>query len=220
MKLAFLKKVRVVIAILFFASTLFLFVDFAGLITIRFLKSILYLQFVPSLLSFISLLSLASAGFIFILLLTLLSGRVYCSAVCPLGIFQDIISRIARRFKRKKHFRYRKPLSWVWYSILFLTVVFAILLNNLLPVNLLDPYSLFGKMSTAIFRPAVYGMNNLVNHILNKIHIFYLYPVPITRVSVVSEIFAGAFMLFLIAMAAWKGRWYCNTICPVGSLLG
>ncbi|MDP4282746.1 MAG: 4Fe-4S binding protein, partial [Bacteroidota bacterium] len=39
-------------------------------------------------------------------------------------------------------------------------------------------------------------------------------------VSVVSEIFAGAFMLFLIAMAAWKGRWYCNTICPVGSLLG
>ena len=52
--------------------------------------ALLYLQFAPSLLKFIALGAGGMAvGWLLILALTLLTGRVYCSVLCPLGILQD-----------------------------------------------------------------------------------------------------------------------------------
>ena len=58
---------------------------------------ILFLQFVPSVIRFITIPALAAIGFIAILVLTALFGRVYCSAICPLGILQDVFARISKK---------------------------------------------------------------------------------------------------------------------------
>ena len=59
MQLFFLKKVRVIISLIFFIVTLFVFVDFTGLVATRLIRAILYLQFIPSFLKFIGVFSLA-----------------------------------------------------------------------------------------------------------------------------------------------------------------
>ena len=59
--------------------------------------AILYLQFVPSLVGFISLAAFASAGFLVIAFLTLVFGRIYCSSVYPLGTLQDIAIQVQKK---------------------------------------------------------------------------------------------------------------------------
>ena len=67
MQLVFLKKIRVVVSLIFFIFTIFIFVDFTGLVATRLIQAILYLQFIPSFLKFINAFSIAAAGFLFML---------------------------------------------------------------------------------------------------------------------------------------------------------
>lgn len=52
------------------------------------------IQFLPA------VLALNAGVILFLVVLTLVSGRIYCSVICPLGIFQDIVARIGRRKKK------------------------------------------------------------------------------------------------------------------------
>ena len=81
----FLKKIRVVLAILFFLPILLFFVDFTGKLPLH-LHSLLKIQWIPA------LLSLDFGIIIFLLILSLFFGRIYCSTICPLGVFQDVVS--------------------------------------------------------------------------------------------------------------------------------
>ena len=54
-----------------------------------------------------ALLSLNIGILAFWLVATSLLGRVYCSTVCPLGLFQDICARIGKLLKKKPKRRYR-----------------------------------------------------------------------------------------------------------------
>ncbi|MDK2842640.1 MAG: hypothetical protein PWQ17_2146, partial [Anaerophaga sp.] len=84
-----LRKGRIIIAIAVLLLTLILFIDIYEWLPDKTFDTILYVQFVPSFLHFLVVFSLATAGgFVFVLLLTLLTGRLYCSAICPLGIMQ------------------------------------------------------------------------------------------------------------------------------------
>ena len=123
MNLAFLKKIRVFISLLFFVLTALLFLDFTNSLSAALFSAVTYLEFVPSLIKFINLLAFTSAGFLIMLVLTLIGGRIYCSMVCPLGTMQDIISYISRRFKKKKKYKYSRPYNWVRYSILAVTII-------------------------------------------------------------------------------------------------
>jgi len=79
-----LKKIRVVVSLAFLALTTLLFVDFER-IGAPLAEAVRYPQFVPSLLHFSQTFALAATGFLLVLALTLLFGRVYCSMICPLG---------------------------------------------------------------------------------------------------------------------------------------
>ena len=103
MQLSFLKKIRVVVSLIFFLATIFVFVDFTGLAVARLIKALLYLQFIPSFLKFIEVVSITSAGFLFIMALTVFFGRVYCSSICPLGTLQDIFTWLSRKFRIQKN---------------------------------------------------------------------------------------------------------------------
>jgi len=100
MAFKWLKWLRVAISLGFLLLITFAFIDFSNTFTSEWYNGILYFQFVPSVLKFLSLLGLLTTGFIVVLILTVFFGRVYCSALCPLGTFQDLFIYIAGKFKK------------------------------------------------------------------------------------------------------------------------
>ncbi len=178
------------------------------------LNDIVRFQFIPSFLAF---LSGGALIFIFFILLTFIFGRVYCSFLCPLGVMQDIISRFASIFKTKKQKRtkYSKP-----YSLLRLIVIFAVtvtvIIGSLSVLLWLDPYSNFGRIATNLFIPLERLINNVFSNMFPD-YIFYLTP---TKIAIGSFLWALAFFLIVAVMSAFRGRLFCNTLCPVGTILG
>ena len=94
-----LRKIRLTLAILFFACITLLFLDFTGSIHLCF-GWMAKIQFLPAVLGL-------NLGIVALLVvLTLVLGRVYCSVICPLGVFQDIVSWLNGRRGKKKKFRF------------------------------------------------------------------------------------------------------------------
>ncbi|MFC2114754.1 4Fe-4S dicluster domain-containing protein [Bacteroidota bacterium] len=219
MKQFHLKKIRWVIAFIFLSATAFLFVDFTRLISPRLLDGILFIQFVPSILNFIQKPVFWASGFILVITLTLFFGRVYCSAFCPLGIMQDIISRLKFRRSKRNVFKFRKEHVWWRYGLLVVTIVF-LLFGSLFMIDLLDPYSNFGRMMSNLFRPLYLAGNNLLVTVLEHFDVYALYRVEYKLPNWVALTFPLGFLMLILYMAGFHGRLYCNTICPVGTLLG
>ena len=214
-----LKKIRVIIALIFFLSIVFLLIDFRKLLPEVFYDSILYLQFVPSLLKFISAVSIATLGFLAVLILTALFGRVYCSAICPLGIFQDCILWIKKRIKRKFLYRFSSQIDYLRYPFLTLPVI-GYLAGTVLFVSLLDPFSNFGRIVSDFFQPVYIFLNNIGAKLLEKVNVFFLYPEDISHSGWIAYMIPVFILGLIIWMSLKWGRLYCNTICPVGTLLG
>ncbi|MBN2173613.1 MAG: 4Fe-4S binding protein [Bacteroidales bacterium] len=214
-----LKRIRVGVSLLFFLLIFFLFIDFTNSFSAFLVNSILYLQFIPSLIKFLDHAALAVAGFVFILLLTLLFGRIYCSTFCPLGTLQDIIIFLSKKFKKRKVFKYAEPKNLLRFSILIIVVV-TFLGGSILLINLLDPYSVFGKMISNLVRPVYYTANNLGVAVFERFEIYVLFPVKLKSYSWLTFGFSISMLGLIGWLAIYKGRLYCNTVCPLGTLLG
>lgn len=80
-----LRKIRLTLAVLFFALITLLFLDFTGTLHTWF-GWMAKIQFLPA------LLALNVGVVLALVILTLLLGRVYCSVICPLGVFQDVVA--------------------------------------------------------------------------------------------------------------------------------
>ncbi|MBF0528378.1 MAG: 4Fe-4S binding protein [Deltaproteobacteria bacterium] len=214
-----LKSFRVGVSVMFFVLTAFLFLDFRNIVEPSVAGGLLYLQFVPSLLKFANAAALGAAGFMVIMILTVLFGRVYCSTVCPLGTLQDVISFVAGKKSKWRDFRFSTPHNALRYSILTLTVLFLIAGSGFL-LNLLDPFSNFGRIFSNLFRPVVLVVNNLAAIVLEGLDVHTLYRVQWAVFAPVSAIVSLAILMLIAWLAATRGRFYCNTVCPVGALLG
>ena len=220
MTFKWLKWLRVLISLGFLLLITFAFIDFSGTITPKWYNGILYFQFVPSLLKFLNLLGIMATGFIIVLLLTILFGRIYCSTLCPLGVFQDIFNFVAGKFKKRKQLnKFSKPHNWLRYAILIL-VILSLIIGQIFLVNLLDPYSIYGKISVNLFRPVYYFSNNILVFFLERMENFTFYHADLKNIGWFT--FGFAFFMFLLIgfMAATRGRLFCNTLCPVGTFLG
>lgn len=219
MKRLTLRKVRLVIALLFLVLTLFLLLDFTGILPTRVYTTIIAFQFVPSLLKFITSLTIGTAAFILIMVATTLIGRVYCSAVCPLGLLQDVIVRIKKRIPKKKlRYKYNKAYNVLRYSFFIVTVVTFLLGTNLV-LNLLDPYSNFGRITSGLFRPLYIGGNNILAFLLEKINVYSVYHID-QHFRFDTMIYPLVVLITLVMLSIRHGRLFCNTVCPVGTLLG
>jgi ferredoxin len=221
MKLFSLKRIRVIVSVIFLSLTSLVFLDYRNLLPEDWINTIVYLQFIPSLLKFINIFSLGILGFIVVLVLTLLFGRIYCSTICPLGILQDVISFISRKFKKKKKrfYRYLKPSNLLRYSLLGITTV-LFLFGSILLVNLLDPYSNFGRFMTYFVKPVVVVLNNGLSIVLEKFNIYTIYPVELRKIQIEILLFPFFFLVLILWLSITNGRLFCNTVCPVGTLLG
>ncbi len=200
-------------AVVILTAITFFFLDFAD-IAPQWISDLLNLQLVPALLKGFGI------TFIVLILLTLLIGRIYCSVICPLGIFQDVISRIAKwRKKKKKRYAYTSPKNILRFSILAVTGITAIFGFGLI-LNLLDPYSIYGRIAANVFRPVYIGGNNLIATVENNFDSYNFYFVGINTFSAFVFSLSLLMLLVVVYMAYKHGRLYCNTICPVGALLG
>ncbi len=214
-----LSKIRRTVSVLFFLLTAVIFLDIAQLIPPVVSDSILFIQFVPSVINFLKTPALITSGFIIVLFTVILWGRVYCSSVCPIGTLQDLVSRFRRKVKGRKKYTYRKGNNWLRYPVLVLTL-FSFLSGYILLVNLLDPYSNFGRILTDIFNPLITGVNNVIVFTLERLNIYWLYPIEIKNFPDLLVMFPLIFLAVILYLSYTRGRLYCNTICPVGTLLG
>ncbi|HJD75300.1 MAG TPA: 4Fe-4S binding protein, partial [Bacteroides reticulotermitis] len=148
-----LRKVRILIASLFFFLLTLLFLDFTGTLH-AWLGWMAEVQLIPAILA-------VNAGVLIVLiLLTFIFGRLYCSVICPLGIFQDLISSISGVRKGKKNrFRYSRAKSWLRYGVLGLFVI-ALFAGISSIVSLLDPYAAYGRIASGMFAPLYRWGNN------------------------------------------------------------
>jgi polyferredoxin len=220
MRSTLLKRFRVIFSILIFICFILIFIDFKSLIPTNYTNILLYLQFIPSVIKYFDLKTIAGMGFIIVLLLTLLSGRSYCSFLCPLGIGQDLFSRIGGLFKKRfRRFGFKKPFTILRYFLLAATLVVT-LVWGIYMLTLLDPYSIFGRFMTYFAKPCVLILNNFLAGILGKFDIYSLSNVPIKKFTLLVYAIPSAFLILIGTLSFTKGRLYCNMICPVGTLLG
>lgn len=224
MSIAKLKPLRVFISLAFFLAITIFFLDIRREISHEIFDFFLYLQFIPSLLDFIAAPAALALGFAIFLILTAFFGRIYCSSVCPLGTLQDAVTRIANRFRKRKKlksfkFVYYKPNNILRYCVLA-AVVGIFVFGSAFGIIALDPYSVFGRFLSDAARPLLALLNNFLSRSLESFDIYYFYQIDLKALSMGATVFSIAFIAGVVVMSAGWGRLYCNTICPVGALLG
>lgn len=210
-----LKKTRVFVAIVSLIMFVAIFSDFREFFSSSTTDVFTFLQFVPVLLKTLEVAGWATLGLISVLVLTLLFGRVYCSFLCPLGFLQDLFSRL----NKKRRYRFLKSQNWLRWAILAATVI-SFLFGSILLVNILDPYSNFGRIITYLFKPVVIFLNNGISSLLLDMNIYWLYPDQLIFIGFIKALFPLSVTVLLLLMSVKYGRLFCNTICPVGTLLG
>ncbi|MBQ7738844.1 MAG: 4Fe-4S binding protein [Desulfovibrionaceae bacterium] len=149
-----------------------------------------------------------------ILLLTLIFGRIYCSILCPLGLTQDLLLNLLG----KKKFSYLPKLTFLRLGILVLFL--ASLIWGLPQIfDLLDPYSNFGRMITTIGQPIAILINNALDT-LTQGHFQALAPKNLPLIGMSALGTAVSLLLLLLILGQRYGRIFCNTLCPIGIILG
>lgn len=220
MRSSALSKIRIAFSIIVLLLITGVFIDFRHLIPEKYINLILFFQFIPSANKFISAGVIAATGFFTVLILTFLTGRTYCSFLCPLGILLDVFSRIGGRFKKKfRRFGFKKPHTFLRYTILAATLIVTLRWGIYL-LTLLDPYSVFGRFITCFGNPVVLVTNNFIAHILGKFDIYTLVNTPVKGFPLIVYSIPVAFFLLVGILSFTRGRLYCNTVCPVGTFLG
>lgn len=203
-----LRKIRITLATVMFLGITLLFLDFTGTLH-SWLGWMAKLQFWPA------FYALNIGVVIGIIVLTMLLGRIYCSVICPLGIMQDIIARGRRKKNRFSHSPEKRILR---YGVLFVFLVAAVAGVNII-VSLLAPYSSYGRMVGSLLLPIYQWSNNLLALAAEHADSYAFYSTDVWLRSGITLAIA-AITFIIIAILAWRGgRTYCNTICPVGTIL-
>ena len=157
-----------------------------------------------------------------IIAVTALMGRVYCSTVCPLGVYQDIVIRVAglfrRMFRRKGEARFSTPWNRTRYTVFALTVAAAFAGFFAIPA-LIEPYSAYGRFVTQLVRPALQWAINLLAAWCEAHEKYWVMSDEVVVAGFLSFWVAVASAVAITALAALRGRWFCNAVCPVGTLL-
>ena len=203
-----LRKIRTILAAVFFVLITLLFLDFTGTLH-HWLSWMAKIQFLPA------VMALNVVVVVALIALTLVFGRIYCSVICPLGVFQDLLARLRRK---KNKYSYSKEVKWLRYPVLAVFVLAGVAgIGSLF--QLLAPYSAYGRIATMIFQPIWKLGNNLLAMMAERMDSYAFYTID-TWMRSLPVLIIAAVTLVILAVLAWRGgRTYCNTICPVGTIL-
>ena len=206
-----LKKFRQIVAVISIVLITLLFLDFTGTVH-KYFGWMAKIQFLPA------LLALNVGVMAALVILTLIFGRLYCSVICPLGIMQDGFAWIGKKV-RKNRYGYSTPKNILRYTLLGVMVI-AIAAGISSIVALLAPYSAYGRIAQSFLAPVWAWGNNLLASWAEAHESYAFYTVDIwLRASI--TLVVAIITLVVLAVLAWRnGRTYCNTVCPVGTVLG
>ena len=206
-----LRKIRIALAAVFFVGITALFLDFTGALH-AWLGWMAKVQLLPA------LLALNVGVVVTLVLLTIILGRVYCSVICPLGVMQDLFAWMGKKSKRN---RYAYSPERPWLRVVMLTLfVISLCLGGSVITQLLAPYSAYGRIAGNLLAPLYRWGNNGLAYVAERMGSYAFYEVEVwVRSGVTFAVALGT--LAILAVLAWRGgRTYCNTICPVGTVLG
>lgn len=150
----------------------------------------------------VALLSGVALVLLFWAIVTIVYGRIYCSTVCPMGTLMDCVSAGSRLVRRRRsNYAYTSPSTRT--RIVFLVLALVSLFSGAsLVTTILDPYTAYSRMVMELVMCPL-GLAE-----------------PPARFALAAMTLALATALVVI-VAAWKhGRILCNTVCPVGTILG
>ena len=205
-----LRKIRITLAAIFLVGLALLFLDFTG-------TAHTWLGWMAKTQALEAILALNVVVIVILAVLTLVFGRIYCSIICPLGILQDIFGWLGKKAK-KNRYTYSPEVKWLRYLMLCLMIIaFVAGIGSI--VQLLEPYSAFGRIMTMIFQPLWQLGNNVLASIAERTDSYTFYSVDVWMKSLPVLIIAVVTLVLLVVLAWRGGRTYCNTICPVGTLL-
>lgn len=206
-----LKRIRQAVAAISILMVTALFLDFTGTVH-HWLGWMAKIQFLPA------LLALNVGVIIGLVLLTLIFGRLYCSVICPLGIMQDGFALLGKRAK-KNRYSY-SPAKKALRLLMLLVMIAAIVAGIGSLVALLAPYSAYGRIVSSLLAPVWAWGNNLLASWAEAHESYAFYSVDVWLRSG-ATLAVAVITLVVLAILAWRnGRTYCNTICPVGTVLG
>jgi len=203
-----LRKIRTLLAALMLTLITLLFLDFTGTLHA-------WLSWTTKIQALEAVLALNVVVIVGLAVATLVFGRIYCSVICPLGVMQDLLARLRRK---KNKYSYSPELRWLRYGVAVLFVV-ACLAGIGSAIELLAPYSAFGRMATMLLQPLWMTGNNLLAALAERADSYAFYSVDVWLRSA-PVLFVAVATLVVVAVLSWRGgRTYCNTICPVGTVL-
>ena len=209
-----LRKIRITLACVFFIGLALLFLDFTG-------TAHHWLSWMAKVQALEAVLAINVVVVVLLVLLTLVFGRIYCSIICPLGVMQDVFGWMGKKAK-KNRYTHSGEKKWLRYPVLAIFIIALLasvssIVQLLAP--LLAPYSAFGRIMTMLFQPLWKLGNNALASIAEHYDSYAFYAVDVWMKSLPVLIIA-ALTLVALAVLAWRGgRTYCNTICPVGTVL-
>jgi len=129
-------------------------------------------------------------GFL-ILILSLFAGRFFCGWICPMGTLMHLASFLLRPKKAAERIKQnRYSRAQAVKYFLLIALLFSAAVG-FMQVGLLDPIALLTRTSAALISP---GMR---------------------AGWIVISLFA-----VLLLLNAWKPRFWCRYLCPLGALLG
>jgi polyferredoxin len=208
-----LRIIRIVLATFFLLAVTACFLDFTGTAS-RWFGWTVKLQLMPAALA----LSLVAAA---ILVVTFLCGRVYCSVVCPLGILQDIAIFLRRVFRLKFKPAARGGVALVRQIVRGL-IAAAFFAGGFLGIHFLwlEPYGIYGRMAGSLVAPLVREGNNHLAVWAARHGSYAFHTVEVVAPPLCMVVLSASLLALILVLALWKGRFWCNTVCPVGTVLG
>lgn len=207
------RRVRIVVGGLVLIAMVLVFADIGRSLGVNVTRAILWPQFAPSVSGLIAGGGWLSAGCLAVIVLTLCFGRVYCAMLCPLGVLMDFCAWFSGRTGIKRKLPYRPGRTWLRGSVVLVCVI-GLIAGTAVPLAFLDPYSIFGKIIGGTLRPAL----STTNQVLASTS--WINPVQVSPVAWATSGVALGLLLLVLAAARYRGRLWCNTICPVGAVLG
>ena len=205
-----LKTIRVILAVICLLAVTMLFLDVTGT-AVRYVGWLAKWQFMPA------LLAMNVVVVAVLVVVSLIFGRVYFSVLCPLGVMQDVISWIHGKVAKRRKFTYSPAVTWLRITMLALFVL-LIALGLARIAAFIEPYSEYGRIVSSLVKPLYVDANNALAAAESPdSYTFWHVDYYVTWAMVA----VAAITFIVVAVLAWmNGRTYCNTVCPVGTILG
>jgi MauM/NapG family ferredoxin protein len=166
---------------------------------------------------------------------TVVLGRVFCGWICPLGVVHDIAGRLIHGRKGRASTNRYSP--WQRGKYYVLAGMIAAALFGAHWITIFDPIVLlYRTLTTGIFPLVQWGVEEASTAIyqadpgigpvrLVKVTdpIYFFFRDRIRTVEKQAFLVSGSilgFFVLIVALNAWRRRWWCRYLCPLGALLG